>query len=92
MPTQELLGDLFAELGKEHPVLMATHDLAAAMHTCDRLVLLNETVVAAGTPDSLREPRLWMDTFGVSERSHLFAALGLRVDAPPAGSAETVRA
>jgi manganese/iron transport system ATP-binding protein len=81
MPTQELLGDLFVELGKEHAVLMATHDLAAAMHTCDRLALLNQTIVAVGTPDQLREPRLWMETFGVSERSHLFAALGLSVEA-----------
>ena len=44
MPTQELLGELFAALARENAVLMATHDLAAAMHTCDRLALLNRTV------------------------------------------------
>jgi manganese/iron transport system ATP-binding protein len=89
MPTQELLGDLFATLAREHAVLMATHDLAAAVHDCDRLVLLNRTVIAAGPPHELRDRRVWMDTFEVGERSHLFTALGMPVQA---GEPETVGA
>lgn len=56
-------------------VLMTTHDLPAALHTCDRLALLNRTVVGAGTPDQLRNERLWMDTFGISEHNPLLKIL-----------------
>jgi manganese/iron transport system ATP-binding protein len=58
-------------------VLMATHDLAAAVHDCDRLVLLNRTVIAIGPPGDLRDRRVWTDTFEVGDNSHLFTALGL---------------
>jgi manganese/iron transport system ATP-binding protein len=92
MPTQELLGDLFATLARERAVLMATHDLAAAVHDCDRLVLLNRTVIAAGPPGELRDRRVWMDTFEVGERSHLFTALGLSTQPAAAGEPEPVRA
>ncbi|MET7398924.1 anchored repeat-type ABC transporter ATP-binding subunit [Dactylosporangium sp. NPDC005572] len=77
MPTQELLGELFSTLAQEYAVLMATHDLPAAMHDCDRLVLLNRTVIADGRPADLRERQVWMNTFEVGERSHLFTMLGL---------------
>jgi manganese/iron transport system ATP-binding protein len=92
MPTQELLGDLFATLARERAVLMATHDLAAAVHDCDRLVLLNRTVIAAGPPAELRDRRVWMDTFEVGERSHLFTALGISPEPAAAGEPETVSA
>jgi manganese/iron transport system ATP-binding protein len=92
MPTQELLGDLFAALARERAVLMATHDLAAAVHDCDRLVLLNRTVIAAGPPGELRDRRVWMDTFEVGERSHLFTALGLSTEPAAAGEPEPVGA
>lgn len=76
MPTQELLSDLLLSLAREaHAVLMTTHDLPAALYTCDRLALLNRTVIAAGTPDQLRDERLWMDTFGVGEQSPLLKIL-----------------
>ncbi|AVT37000.1 anchored repeat-type ABC transporter ATP-binding subunit [Plantactinospora sp. BB1] len=72
MPTQELLGDLFASLAAEgRAVLMTTHDLVAAMESCTRLVLLNRTVVADGRPDELQDVEVWMRTFGVSETSPL---------------------
>ncbi|PSK67971.1 Zinc import ATP-binding protein ZnuC [Micromonospora sp. MH33] len=72
MPTQELLGDLFASLAREgHAVLMTTHDLVAAMESCTRLVLLNGQVIADGRPDQLRDVEVWMRTFGVSETSPL---------------------
>jgi manganese/iron transport system ATP-binding protein len=77
MPTQELLGDLFATLARDRAVLMATHDLASAVHDCNRLVLLNRTVIAAGEPGELRDRRVWTETFAVGESSHLFTALGL---------------
>jgi manganese/iron transport system ATP-binding protein len=77
MPTQELLTELFATLARERAVLMATHDLAAAVHTCDRLVLLNRTVVATGTPADLDDPQVWMTTFEVGPDSHLFKTLAL---------------
>jgi manganese/iron transport system ATP-binding protein len=76
MPTQELLTDLLLSLAREaHAVLMTTHDLPAALYTCDRLALLNRTVIAAGTPDQLRDERLWVDTFGVGEHSPLLKIL-----------------
>jgi manganese/iron transport system ATP-binding protein len=76
MPTQELLSDLLLSLAREaHAVLMTTHDLPAALYTCDRLALLNRTIVAAGTPDQLRDERPWMDTFGVGEHSPLLKIL-----------------
>ncbi|TDC30056.1 anchored repeat-type ABC transporter ATP-binding subunit [Micromonospora sp. 15K316] len=72
MPTQELLGDLFASLAAEgRAVLMTTHDLVAAMESCTRLVLLNRTVVADGRPEELQDVEVWMRTFGVSETSPL---------------------
>jgi manganese/iron transport system ATP-binding protein len=77
MPTQELLGGLFATLARDRAVLMATHDLAAAVHDCDRLVLLNRTVIAIGPPGDLRDRRVWTETFEVGDNSHLFTALGL---------------
>ena len=32
---------------------MTTHDLVAAMHGCDRLALINRTIVATGSPQEL---------------------------------------
>ncbi|MCT2585567.1 anchored repeat-type ABC transporter ATP-binding subunit [Actinophytocola gossypii] len=76
MPTQELLSDLLRTLAREaHAVLMTTHDLPGALYTCDRLALLNRSVIAAGTPDQLRDERLWMDTFGVGENNPLLKIL-----------------
>jgi len=72
LPTQELLGELFAELAVEgRAVLMATHDVLGAFQGCTRLVLLDATVVADGTPGELRDPGLWMRTFGVGPDSPL---------------------
>jgi manganese/iron transport system ATP-binding protein len=77
MPTQELLSDLFAVLAREgRAVLMTTHDLAAALYSCDRLALLNEAIVASGTPARLAaDPEAWMRTFGVTEHSPLLRIL-----------------
>lgn len=76
MPTQELLSDLLLSLaGEARAVLMTTHDLPAALHTCDRLALLNRTVVAAGRPDELRGEQVWMDTFGIRADNPLLKIL-----------------
>ncbi|BEL08468.1 anchored repeat-type ABC transporter ATP-binding subunit [Actinoplanes sichuanensis] len=77
MPAQETLSELFAELSADRAVLMATHDLVAAVHTCDRLVLLNRTVIASGPPADIRDPEIWMRTFSVGPGSHLLKALGV---------------
>ncbi|WP_306213787.1 anchored repeat-type ABC transporter ATP-binding subunit [Actinoplanes sp. RD1] len=77
MPSQELLTDLFTTLARERAVLMASHDLAAAAYTCDRLVLLNRTVVAAAPFAELAGREVWMRTFEVGPDSHLLKALGV---------------
>ncbi|ASW54790.1 anchored repeat-type ABC transporter ATP-binding subunit [Plantactinospora sp. KBS50] len=88
MPAQELLSTLFGALARERAVLMATHDLAAAVHRCDRLILLNRTVVAAGAPAELRDPAVWMRTFEVGPDSHLLRILAIAVpDGPGAAGA-----
>ncbi|BAL88037.1 putative ABC transporter ATP-binding protein [Actinoplanes missouriensis 431] len=79
MPAQETLTELFTEIARERAVLMATHDLTAAAYTCDRLFLLNRTVIAAGPPADLKDPDLWMRTFDVGPGSHLLKALDLVV-------------
>ncbi|GAA4964491.1 anchored repeat-type ABC transporter ATP-binding subunit [Actinoplanes utahensis] len=77
MPAQETLTDLFTEIARERAVLMATHDLTAAAYTCDRLILLNRTVIASGPPADLKDPEVWMRTFDVGPGSHLLKALDL---------------
>ena len=77
MPAQELLTELFTDLAREgRAVLMATHDLAGALYSCDRIALLNRTVVATGTPSALAaDPSAWTATFGVDENSALLRIL-----------------
>jgi manganese/iron transport system ATP-binding protein len=77
LPTQELLMDLFISLAREgRAVLMTTHDLASAVYSCDRLALLNQTIVAVGSPEELvDDPAIWQQTFGVGERSPLLRIL-----------------
>ncbi|MBI9113630.1 anchored repeat-type ABC transporter ATP-binding subunit [Sanguibacter suaedae] len=77
VPSQDHLTELFVELAAERAVLMTTHDLVAAVHTCTRLCLLDGSVVALGTPDELHDPAPWMRTFGASPTSPLLRALGL---------------
>jgi manganese/iron transport system ATP-binding protein len=65
-PTQDLLTGLFTELARDRAILMSTHDLPAAMDSCDRLCLLNRTVVAQAAPADLRDPDVWLEAFGVA--------------------------
>jgi manganese/iron transport system ATP-binding protein len=76
VPTQEHLTELFRELADEgRAVIMTNHDLVGAVHACDRLCLLNRTVVASGTPAELAGPEPWMRAFGVSAGSPLLTAI-----------------
>lgn len=77
MPTQELLVELFTQLAREgRAVLMTTHDLASALYSCDRLALLNRTIIATGSSAELAvRPQVWMDTFGVGTDSPLLRIL-----------------
>jgi manganese/iron transport system ATP-binding protein len=76
VPTQEHLTELFRELAdEERAVVMTNHDLVGAVHACDRLCLLNRTVVASGTPEQLAGPEPWMAAFGVSAGSPLLTAI-----------------
>lgn len=74
--TQETLSILFTDLAAEgRTLLMTTHDLPAAAKLCDRLVLLNRTVIADGTPDELDDPDLWLRTYGVATSQGVLGAL-----------------
>jgi manganese/iron transport system ATP-binding protein len=65
--TQALLTHLLGQLRDEgHGVLMTTHDIRAAVTLCDRLCLLNRTVVADGPPGELRSADLWLRALGVT--------------------------
>ena len=77
LPTQEMLTELFRGLAAEgRAVLMTTHDLASALFSCSRLVLLNRTVVASGSPAQLSaDPGAWARAFGVAETSPLLRIL-----------------
>jgi manganese/iron transport system ATP-binding protein len=68
VPTQDLLTGLLRELRAQGAaVLMTTHDLPGAATLCDRLCLLNRTVVADGPPADLRDPAIWLRAFGVAQ-------------------------
>lgn len=67
VPTQELLTTLLRQLADEgRAVLMSTHDLAAAARICDRLLLLNRTVVGTGGPELLADPEALLRAFGLN--------------------------
>ena len=77
VPTQELLAELFRDLAHEgRAVLMTTHDLVGALDTCDRIAMLNRTIIATGTPQQLTaDPGLWMRAFGVGPDSALLRVM-----------------
>ncbi|MDQ7810925.1 anchored repeat-type ABC transporter ATP-binding subunit [Amycolatopsis sp. A133] len=78
VPTQELLTGLFRALKDEgDAVLMTTHDLPAAAALCDRLCLLNRSIVADGPPERLRDPEVWLRAFGVTRSDQLIHSLGI---------------
>ena len=59
-------------------VVMSTHNLSEAAHSCSRLVLFNRGIIADGPAKTLRlTPQPWSDTFGVSASSPLLSAIGV---------------
>ncbi|WP_255461351.1 anchored repeat-type ABC transporter ATP-binding subunit [Glaciihabitans sp. INWT7] len=79
VPTQELLTDLFVDLAREgEALLMTTHDLGSAVATCDRLLLVNQTIIADATPAELSSADAWKRTFGVRDSSPLLTSVGVR--------------
>jgi manganese/iron transport system ATP-binding protein len=41
-----------------------------ARRLCDRICLLNRTVVADAPPDELRDLAVWLPAFGVTDDAH----------------------
>lgn len=78
MPTQESLMDVFRRLALSGcAILMTTHDILGAIDACDRLFLLNSTVVASGKPEEIRDPEVWMHTFDIRPSNPLLKVLGV---------------
>lgn len=79
-PSIELLCDVLQQLHRKEGMstLMITHDLPQAVHICDRITLLNGSIVATGAPSELRDPKPWTRTFGVRSDSPLLSSLGLQ--------------
>jgi manganese/iron transport system ATP-binding protein len=65
-PTQDQLIRLLVELtAAVRAIVMTTHDIASTVRACNRMVLLNGTVVGDGTPADLgRDPAIWFKAFG----------------------------
>lgn len=78
MPSQDSLVELFHRLTEDGTTLiMSTHDLGGAVDDCGYLALLNGSIKAQGHPASMRDKRLWMDTFKVRENSALLRTVGV---------------
>jgi manganese/iron transport system ATP-binding protein len=66
-PTQVLLTDLLRRLAADGTALLVTtHDHTAANRLCDRICLLNRTVIADAAPGDLRDPAVWLRAFGAT--------------------------
>lgn len=79
IPSSEHLLQLFHELAAHGTaIIMSTHNLSEAVHSCHRLILFNRGVVATGTRAELNRPEPWAETFGVGMDSPLLTAVGVR--------------
>lgn len=77
-PSIEALVEILQSLAADGmSILMVTHDLAQAVHVCDRLVLLNRRIIADGSPSELQNAEPWMETFDVQPDSPLLRGVGL---------------
>mgnify|MGYP000898739051 FL=1 len=78
MPTQESLIDVFQGLARNGcAIVMTTHDILGAIDACDRLFLLNSTVIASGKPEEIQDPEVWMRTFDIRPSNPLLKVLGV---------------
>jgi ABC-type Mn2+/Zn2+ transport system ATPase subunit len=67
VPTQELLVDLIDQLRQDgSAIVYATHDLAQAAATSNRVVLLNREIIASGAPAEVLDEARLRATFGGS--------------------------
>ena len=78
-PNTESLLELFEELShRGTSIIMSTHNLSEAAHSCHRLILFNGTVVADDSASRLlRQTDPWTRTFGVRAGSPLLSAIGV---------------
>ena len=54
VPTQDLFLELFEDLrARGVTIIFATHDLSQAAHSSDRAILINNSVIADGTPSTV---------------------------------------
>ena len=79
--TERQIINLLMQLRQEgHTILLSTHDLASISTFCDRVILLNRTILAAGTTaETLTEDNLSL-TFGGLPLSSLHPAPGMKTD------------
>ncbi|MDO5671057.1 MAG: anchored repeat-type ABC transporter ATP-binding subunit [Corynebacterium sp.] len=78
IPSSEQLLELFDTLAAQGTsIVMSTHNLSEAVHTCHRLLLFHRTVIATGTRAELNHPEPWMATFGVRPGSPLLHSVGV---------------
>lgn len=80
--TEKRIITLLMQLRDEgHTILVSTHDLASISTFCDRVILLNQTILAAGkTAETFTEANLTM-TFGGLPLSSFSASMPFEVDA-----------
>ena len=78
-PNTESLLELFEELShRGTSIIMSSHNLSEAAHSCHRLILFNGTVVADDSASRLlRQTDPWTHTFGVRAGSPLLSAIGV---------------
>lgn len=76
-PTTDLLMELFQDLAASGAaILMSTHDLTGAICGCDRLILLNRTVIADGNAIELAaDTQIWQETYTLNPNSPLLATV-----------------
>jgi ABC-type Mn2+/Zn2+ transport system ATPase subunit len=64
-PSEAVLLDVFeAQRRSGRTVVMTTHDLAQAARVCDRLLLLNRSLVADGRSDEVFRPEVLQRAYG----------------------------
>lgn len=78
LPSTDTLLALFRELVEGGiSIIMSTHNIAEALHACDRVVLFNRGIIADAAPDKLQEPQPWVRAFGVAHDSPWLQQIGV---------------
>jgi manganese transport system ATP-binding protein len=75
--TEKSIIELLLELrASGHTILVSTHDLSSISTFCDRVILINQTILAAGTTAEVFTEENLALTFGDSVRSSAYLNLG----------------